>query len=134
MQEEISRQLTNPILKITILPPFQRSYVNTNAVGLLLHYLLDNPSQGGLGLRRAVWQANADNAKSIAAATRLGWHFEGIARWQRVLPKGKMGLEVRQREEDVRWGLGRSTAVLSMCWDDWVEGGKREFVRGLMDK
>ena len=57
--------------------------------------------------------------------------FEGVARWQRILPAGKGGIEVdkflQQREAGmVGRGNGRHSAILALCWDDWAE--KREQV------
>ncbi|KAF8322458.1 acyl-CoA N-acyltransferase [Clavulina sp. PMI_390] len=113
---------------ITIYRPFQRTHVLTNACGLLLHYALDPPSVGGLGLRRMQWQANTENLPSVNAAKRMGFRFEGVLRWWRVLPQNKKGLvpEDMERESDAEWrGPGRHEAMLSICWDDW-EGGVRE--------
>ncbi|KZT61414.1 acyl-CoA N-acyltransferase [Calocera cornea HHB12733] len=115
---------------IMYLPESQRTHVNTHAVGLLLHYLLDAPAQGGLGLRRVQWKANAENAASVRAALRLGFRSEGTLRWHMVLPEGKEGAEAREDGDGVR-GPGRHSAMLSLCWDDWVGGG-RERVDMLM--
>ncbi|KZO98213.1 acyl-CoA N-acyltransferase [Calocera viscosa TUFC12733] len=117
---------------IMILPTFQRTHVNTHAVGLLLHYLLDTPAQGGLGLRRAQWKANERNAPSVRAAQRLGFRQEGVLRWHMVLPEGKEGPLPREEGDGVK-GPGRHTAMLSICWDDWM-GGAREHVDGLMGR
>jgi len=111
---------------IAIFPSFQRTHVNTNAVGLLLNYSFDHPTSGGLGLRRVQWQAHASNAASVGAAKRFGMQFEGIARWQRALPGNKEGAR-RGNEEKT----GRHTAILAVCWDDW-ENGVKEHVARLM--
>ncbi|KAG8697547.1 hypothetical protein FRC09_007785 [Ceratobasidium sp. 395] len=63
-----------------VLPAYQRTFVSTHAIGLLLRYALDLPVDGGLGLRRVQWQAHADNAPSIRAAQRMGMKLEGIMR------------------------------------------------------
>ncbi len=80
------------------------------------------------------WQANAENKASVRAAERIGFKVEGIQRWQRILPHGKSGKEVIGREgEGCQEGLrgpGRDTAMLSMCWDDWIE--EKEKVRRIM--
>ena len=119
---------------IVTFPAFQRTHVTSNAVGLLMHYALDPPSAGGLGLRRVFWQANALNDKSVRAAQRMGFQWEGILRWDRVLPLGKekAGNKKGERSEDPRPGhVGRDTAMLSLCWDDW-EGGSRQRVDDVM--
>jgi len=119
---------------ILILPPFQRTHVTSNAVGLMMHYALDLPGRGGLGLRRVFWQANALNKPSMRLAERMGFRFEGILRWDRVLPENKVpfGNGVQVREEDPRRECpGRDTAMFAHCWDDW-EGGGREKVDVIM--
>ncbi|KAH7335238.1 acyl-CoA N-acyltransferase, partial [Rhizoctonia solani] len=63
---------------VIILPSYQRTFVSTHAIGLLLDYALKQPSDGGLGLRRVQWQAHADNTASIRAAQRMGMKMEGI--------------------------------------------------------
>ncbi|KAF8314176.1 acyl-CoA N-acyltransferase [Clavulina sp. PMI_390] len=111
---------------ILILPKAQRTHVLTNACGLLLQYTLARPEEGGLGLRRMQWQANEANQPSVSAAKKLGFHFEGVLRWHRVLPEGRLpGPGNNFREPADGRPPGRHTAILSMCWDDW-EGGQRE--------
>ncbi|PKS08363.1 hypothetical protein jhhlp_005307 [Lomentospora prolificans] len=119
---------------------FQRTFVGTHANALLLHYCLDSVKEGGLGLRRVQWQANASNTASVNAAKRLGFQWEGLIRWQQVLPIGKMGSRdaglgreglPKEGLDGREWGPGRHTAMLSLCWDDWVGGG-REHVDSLV--
>lgn len=117
---------------ITILPPFQRTHVTTNAVGLLMEYALNPPSLSGLGLRRVQWQTNELNYQSVHAAERMGFKMEGTLRWDRVLPsgKGKPGSSVLLKAGDPRSDcVGRHTAILAICWDDWENGGKEEALR-----
>ncbi|ODN80006.1 hypothetical protein L202_03871 [Cryptococcus amylolentus CBS 6039] len=63
---------------VTVLPPFHRTHVHTHATGLLLHYILDLPSQGGLGLRRCQWLCNSLNEPSKSGALRMGFEHEGV--------------------------------------------------------
>lgn len=116
-----------------ILSTFHRTFVGTNANALLLHHLLDGQSQGGLGLRRVQWQANASNEASVRMAKRLGFQLEGLIRWQQIMPIGKVGSEGAEIDReglprvgwDGRdWGAGRHTALLALCWDDWLNGGR----------
>ncbi|ETN42678.1 uncharacterized protein HMPREF1541_01835 [Cyphellophora europaea CBS 101466] len=121
---------------LNIIPRYQRTFVNTHANGLLLHYMLDPPSQGGLGIRRMQWFANAANERSQLAAKRLGFRLEGILRWHRVLPGHKEGVAGGEKDVDGNGpgdgrGSARHSALLSLCWDDWREGG-RERVAELM--
>ena len=97
---------------LIVLPPFQRTHVTTNAVGLLLLYALNLPSISdsvpfpGLGLRRVQWQTNELNAKSIRAAERMGLKMEGILRWDRVLPANPlMGSSHEQTTSNLGWGV-----------------------------
>ncbi|KAK7468447.1 hypothetical protein VKT23_002960 [Stygiomarasmius scandens] len=119
---------------VIIFPPFQRSHVASNAVGLLMHYALDLPENGGLGLRRVQWQANVMNAGSIRLAERMGFQMEATLRWAKVLPLGKeIGSNgCAERRGDPRAGyVGRDSAQLVVCWDDW-ENGLREKVDQVM--
>ena len=130
---------TNPVnatteIGIIIFPTFQRTHVATNAIGLLLLWTLDPPSAGGLGLRRVEWQAHAENTPSRRAALRMGFELEGIARWQRVFPGGKVALPVEALEK--RNGTkgehpGRHTAIFSLVWDEWDD--KRPKIVALME-
>jgi RimJ/RimL family protein N-acetyltransferase len=125
--------LKTEIGMITTFPAFQRTHVTSNAVGLLLHYTLDLPAQGGLGLRRVQWQTHELNAASVRVAMKLGFRKEGILRWDRVLPEGKTGNGREQREGDPKGAcLGRDSVMLSMCWDDWIT--QRESVKQVMDR
>jgi RimJ/RimL family protein N-acetyltransferase len=129
--------LSTEIGFIITFPPYQRSHVSSNAVGLLLHYLLDPPSSSspptppGLGLRRVQWQTNVQNTPSISLAKKMGMKWEADLKWDRVLPVGggKPGNGRRKREG----GEGRDTATLAICWDDW-EGGGRDVVRAVMER
>ncbi|KAK0432741.1 acyl-CoA N-acyltransferase [Desarmillaria tabescens] len=121
---------------VIIAPAFQRTHVTSNAIGILLKYALDLPEDGGLGLRRVVWQASAANTASIRTAERMGFQQEGVLRWHKAWPESKSrganGTRVRKGDprEDV-FPLGRDTVVLSICWDDW-EGGVRAHVEATM--
>ncbi len=63
-------------------PSAQRTRANTEAIRLLLGEAFDR-----LGCRRVEWKCNALNARSRAAALRLGFRFEGIFR-QHMIVKG----------------------------------------------
>jgi RimJ/RimL family protein N-acetyltransferase len=116
--------LITEIGAVTVFPPFQRTHVTTNAIGILLHYCLEEP----LRLRRVQWQAHWQNVNSVRTAEGMCFLFEGIQRWQRVLPKEKEG---KRREGDEI--PGRDSAVLSICWDDW-ERKEKVKVKTRMDR
>ena len=112
---------------VFILPAFHRTHVASNTIGLLLNYALNLPSSpgGGLGLRRVEWYANASNKASVRLAERMGFVFEGVARWERALPTGKEGNGLARRQGDPRADCpGRDTARLALCWDEWEDGVK----------
>ncbi|OAX33435.1 hypothetical protein K503DRAFT_775602 [Rhizopogon vinicolor AM-OR11-026] len=126
--------LSTELACVLILPPFQRTHVTTNAIGLLLQYALDLPPHG-LGLRRVQWQANRLNTKSISAAQKMGFKLEAIMRWDTVIPASKAIASNggRLRESDLRPGtVGRDTAMLALCWDDWES--ERARVLQAMDR
>jgi RimJ/RimL family protein N-acetyltransferase len=118
---------------VVTFPAFQRTHVTSNAIGLLMQYCLQMPSATppGLGLRRVEWRANILNKPSIAAAERMGMRFEGVLRWNWVLPEGKDGKT--PRSNDPVKGVGRDSAVLAICWEDWENGGK-EHVEAVMTR
>ena len=120
---------------VVAFPRYQRTHVTSNMVGLLLQYCLELPENGGLGLRRVQWQANAQNAASIKASQRMGFRWEGVKRWDRVMPASEVKqntVEKLPREGDSRRAdFGRHSALLAVCWDDW-EDGTREKIRELM--
>jgi len=114
---------------IMIFPPFQRTHISSNATGLLLEYALNLPSESppGLGLRRVIWQANMLNKASVGLAERMGFKLEGVLRWERALPLGKEETGRISREGDPKRDyVGRDTALLALCWDDWEDGVKRK--------
>jgi RimJ/RimL family protein N-acetyltransferase len=126
-------------LGLLLVTRFHRTFVGTHANTLLLHACLDGKEEGGLGLRRVQWQANASNEASVKAAERMGFTKEGIIRWQQVVPFGKTASDGAGADTeglpkgDGQWGPGRHTAMLSVCWDDWV-GGVREHVDQLVKR
>eukprot|EP01055_Gregarina_sp_Pseudo9_P002141 Gregarina_sp_Pseudo_9__2140@NODE_2495_length_979_cov_148_284043_g2296_i0_p1_GENE_NODE_2495_length_979_cov_148_284043_g2296_i0NODE_2495_length_979_cov_148_284043_g2296_i0_p1_ORF_typecomplete_len266_score54_69Acetyltransf_3/PF13302_7/2_1e13Acetyltransf_10/PF13673_7/0_15_NODE_2495_length_979_cov_148_284043_g2296_i090887 len=121
---------------VITLPPFQRTHVTTNAVGLLMHYALDLPLPeghtgpaydgavpliGGNGLRRCQWQADATNESSKNAALRVGMTFEGVLRWVRIVPTADRGHNQKVFDSDDPRGavLGRDMFMAATCWDEW---------------
>jgi RimJ/RimL family protein N-acetyltransferase len=124
---------------LVIFPEFRRSYVTSNAIGLLLNYCLElpDPQPGrprGLGLRRVQWTAHSANLPSRAAAKRMGFKEEGVMRWTWVLPEGAEGNVIPLRDGDPMSSKpGRHNAVFSFCADDWENGG-REHVQQMIDR
>lgn len=82
---------------IWYVPAVRRTAVNTETVYLMLRESFDR-----LGYRRVEWKCDALNARSIKAAARLGFRFEGIFR-QHCIVKGR----------------NRDTAWFAMLDTDW---------------
>ncbi|OCF73740.1 hypothetical protein I204_05584 [Kwoniella mangroviensis CBS 8886] len=116
---------------ICILEKYQRTHVLTHAAGLIIHRILDMPSEGGLGLRRCQWFTTTLNEKSKAAAHRLGFLLDGILRAHRVLPKGKKGVRPGRKGDYQEDQMTRDSWLACISWDQW-EDGVREHVDKLM--
>ena len=131
--------LSIEIAWIVVFPEFRRTYVTSNAVGLILNYCLELPSappeHRGLGFRRVQWSAHPENLPSIALAKRMGFKEEGLLRWTWVVPPQIVdGNGIPLRDGDPKSpSPGRHSAVLSLCADDWENGG-REHVRRMIDR
>ncbi|MBT6146001.1 MAG: GNAT family N-acetyltransferase [Gemmatimonadetes bacterium] len=74
---------------IWYVPAAQRTRANTETAYLMLEQAFDR-----LACRRVEWKCDSLNARSRAAAERLGFTFEGIFRQHRI---------VRQRNRDTAW-------------------------------
>jgi hypothetical protein len=112
--------LATEIGHVLVFPPWQRTFITTNAVALTIINGLDIPAKGGWGLRRVQWQAFSANAPSIKAAQRMGMTFEGVIRWQRALPADVVQGLVVNREGDPRPDIkGRHSAMLAICWEEY---------------
>jgi len=78
-------------------PAVQRTRLNTECIYLMLRECFER-----LGYRRVEWKCNALNARSRAAARRLGFSFEGVFRQHMILK-----------------GRNRDTAWYAMLDTDW---------------
>jgi Acetyltransferase (GNAT) domain len=87
---------------------FQRGIAATEAMYLMIRHVFDE-----LGYRRYAWQCNSLNARSRAAATRLGFKFEGIWR-QANVHKG--------RNRDTAWFsiLDREWPAIKIAFEHWL--------------
>jgi RimJ/RimL family protein N-acetyltransferase len=88
---------------IWYVPAAQRTFANTEACFLLLSHLFDD-----LGYRRAEWKCDSGNEKSLAAARRLGFVYEGTF-----------------RQHAIRKGVNRDTTWFSIIDTEWPELRKR---------
>ncbi len=89
-------------------PVAQRTEANTEAVALMLAEAFD-----ALGYRRVEWKCDALNARSRAAALRLGFTFEGVFR-QHMIVKG--------RNRDTAWFsmLDREWPAVRSAFERWL--------------
>ena len=99
-----------------VLPAFQGTHVATHAVGLMMTWCLDSPSDGGLGLRRVQYTTHPSNVASARKAEAMGFKYEALLRYERVVAKSD------------QW----HSKMYSICWDDWVE--EREKVVAKMQR
>lgn len=119
--------LRTEIGHVIVFPKWQRTFLTTNAVGLLLIHALDTPNKGGLGLRRVQWRTYEQNTPSVNAALRLGMRLEAIDRWYLLMPALSRGLpkvpgdSVRGRRvgDPAEDQPGIHWAELAMCWDHY---------------
>jgi RimJ/RimL family protein N-acetyltransferase len=90
-------------------PSAQRSEANTESVYLMLREAFDE-----LGYRRVEWKCDALNARSRAAAERLGFTFEGVFR-QHMVIKG--------RNRDTAWFamLDAGWPTARAAFERWLE-------------
>jgi RimJ/RimL family protein N-acetyltransferase len=94
---------------IWYVPAAQRGRANTEVAFLMLGRAFD-----GLGYRRAEWKCDALNARSRAAAERLGFTYEGVFRHHMVVK-----------------GRNRDTAWFSMLEEEWP--GRQAAMRRWLD-
>jgi RimJ/RimL family protein N-acetyltransferase len=94
-------------------PAAQRTEANTESAFLMLDWAFDE------GYRRAEWKCDACNARSRAAAERLGFTFEGVFRRHMI---------VKGRNRDTAW-----FSILDAEWPavrerlaSWLEARRRD--------
>ena len=128
--------LSTEIGFIVILPPYQRTHVATNAVGLALQYALGSTEDDGLGLRRVHWQASTANPASAKLAVKMGFERVGLTPWHMRFVNGKENGKIGNGREpppgtDPR-DLWRDTLSFTLAWDKWEAGGKELAARAMM--
>lgn len=118
----------------TIFPAFRKTHVFTHGIGLIFNYCLELPPLG-LGFRRVQWTSDSSyNDKTVRAALRMGAKLEGLMRqYYYVTNKAAIHQGHPARENDPRRGGSADSFLLSMCSNDWEEGG-RERVRAEMER
>ncbi|KAJ5797851.1 uncharacterized protein N7503_007147 [Penicillium pulvis] len=116
---------------VVVLPPYQRSHVAANAVGLLLLNAFAAKEEAGLD-----WGGTM-NPGSVRLAEKMEFERIGVTKWHMRFNKGAIngkvghgrGLPPGSDPED----LWRDTVELSLSWEDWLGGGE-EKARSVMDR
>ena len=93
---------------INYAPPLQRTPAATEAMYLMMRRVFDE-----LGYRRYEWKCDALNARSRAAALRLGFRFEGIFRQATIY---------KNRNRDTAWFsvVDREWPALKAAFEKWL--------------
>lgn len=107
---------------IVVLPPYQRSHVATNAVGLALQLAFS------IGLCRVHWLTSTTNLASARLAERMGFEKVGMIPWHMRFVKGKLCGKIGNGK-DLPPGsdpedLWRDTLSFSLAWDRWDTAAK----------
>jgi RimJ/RimL family protein N-acetyltransferase len=93
---------------INYAPPLQRTPAATEAMYLMMRRVFDE-----LGYRRYEWKCDALNARSRAAALRLGFRLEGIFRQATIY---------KNRNRDTAWFsiVDREWPALKAAFEKWL--------------
>jgi RimJ/RimL family protein N-acetyltransferase len=97
---------------IWYVPAAQRGRANTETAYLLMRQAFDE-----LGYRRVEWKCDALNARSRAAAERLGFTFEGVFR-QHMIVKGRNRDTAWFSITDAEWPARREAIETWLAADD----------------
>ena len=102
-------------------PELQRTPLATEAMYLMMKRAFE------MGYRRYEWKCDALNAKSRAAAERLGFLFEGIFRQATV---------VKGRNRDTAWYaiIGSEWPTLEMAFQRWLAPGNFDAAGGQLTR
>ncbi|AYF89397.1 N-acetyltransferase [Pseudomonas sp. DY-1] len=104
----------------------QRTPGSTEAVWLLARHAFDD-----LGYRRLEWKCNAANARSMRAAERLGFSYEGLFR-QHMIVKGQNRDTAWFSIIDGEWPTCREAFERWLSVDNFDgEGRQRQSLEGL---
>ncbi|NWL79487.1 GNAT family N-acetyltransferase [Pseudomonas taiwanensis] len=104
----------------------QRTPGSTEAVWLLARHAFDD-----LGYRRLEWKCNANNARSMRAAERLGFSYEGLFR-QHMIVKGQNRDTAWFSIIDGEWPKCREAFERWLSVDNFDgEGLQRQSLEGL---
>jgi RimJ/RimL family protein N-acetyltransferase len=98
----------------------QRSPASTEAV-----YLLAKLALGELGYRRLEWKCNADNTRSMRAAKRLGFSYEGLFR-QHMVVKGRNRDTAWFAIIDGEWPVRRAAFERWLAADNFDAEGRQK--------
>lgn len=122
----VPNQLSLELGPVIILPEFQGTFISRNALGLLLKYVLDLPSDGGLGYLRVAWCALLDNGKSLGVAEKMGFKREGTRRWA-ADDEGAEATKNLEGQGSERYDI----VILSVLWADWSRGTREHVLKQM---
>ncbi|KAF5013781.1 hypothetical protein FDECE_199 [Fusarium decemcellulare] len=130
--------LSTEIGFVIVLPLYQRSHVASKAIGLALHYALERPANGGLGMRRVHWKTSTQNITSMRVAERMGFVMVGTTPWHVRYVKGKRRAKIGNGKElppdSDPEDLWRDTVNFSLSWDRWEECARKRTQEAMMMK
>jgi len=103
-------------------PRVHHTKINTEVVYLMLTELFDR-----LNYRRAEWKCDALNARSRAAALRLGFSFEGIFRQHYI---------IKNRNRDTAWFamIDRDWPAIRSNMENWLYSGDGHISLSALNK
>lgn len=125
-----TKHLSTELGFVVVLPPYQRTHVAANAVGLMMLNAFAAKEDGGFGLGRVHWMASTMNPGSVRLAEKMGFEQVGVTRCHMRFVKGAImgkvgngrGLLPGSDLED----LWRDTVQLSLSWEEWFSGGEEK--------
>lgn len=94
---------------IHIFPNYQKSRESTEAIYLLIREAFK------MKYRRCEWKCNSLNVRSLHAAGRFGFSFEGLFRQAAV---------IKGRNRDTAWFsiIDKEWAKIDVCYKQWLDG------------
>ncbi|KAF4470040.1 Acyl- N-acyltransferase [Fusarium albosuccineum] len=114
---------------LIVLPRYRRSHVASKAIGLALHYALERPANGGLGMRRVHCKTSTKNITSMRVAERMRFVMVGTTPWHVRYVKGKRRAKIENGKElppdSDPEDLWRDTVNFSLLWDRWEECARK---------
>lgn len=104
----------------------------------MLQRALDTPPDGGLGLIRVQWRLDSLHEASARVAERMGLRYEGTETWFRLIKdgvaRGKVGNGKSLPPGSEGGDVWQDKTTYSMCWDDWIAGGREKTLAAMLKR